>query len=191
VRWTVVAGLQAHPWVVATALTWWLVAALVWLLAPGAGRTAWSLLFWCALGLLVAVTLTPSLGSPPWWQAGTCAPQWPRTGFGLLAPNPERRWNVLLGVPLGLAALAWPAWTWLAGRRPGLPALAAVPIALVAPAAVELGQKELPSLHRLCAVVDVVDNLSGVLVGFVAAALLLGVRALLSDGSDARGPRHG
>ena len=182
-RWTVIAGLRGHPWVVSTALGWWLVAGLLWARLPRPRRTAWSLLFWCALGLLAAVTLTPSLGGPPRGAVpGSCLPQWPRTGFGLWAPNPERRWNVLLGVPLGLTGLVWPVRVWTAtaatpatrrpadGRRRGW-SFAAPPIALLTPAAVEFGQAKLPSLGRLCAVVDVVDNLSGVLVGFVLAAV--------------------
>ena len=179
-RWTVVTGLREHPWVVSTALVWWLASTLLWARLPRDRRTAWSLLFWCALGLLVAVTLTPSLNGPPRGTVpGSCLMTWPRTGFGLWAPNPERRWNVLLGVPLGVAALCWPVRVWTAPRPPGTrrPAWSAAPlaaplVALVVPVAVEFGQSRLPSLGRLCAVVDVVDNASGVLVGFMIGAVV-------------------
>jgi len=179
VRWTVVVGLQAHPWVVATALIWWLATLVVWWRLPD--PSGWSLLFWCSVGLLVAVTLTPSRGaSAVGTRLGTCLPQWPTTGFGLLAPNPERRWNVLLGVPLGLAALAWPVRTW-EGSGPGLRrwSLVGPVVALLAPAAVEYGQYRLPALARQCAVVDVVDNLSGVLVGFILTAVGVALHELV------------
>lgn len=166
--WTVVDGLRRHPWVLGTALVWWLVAALLW--ARPDRRTVWSLLFWCALGGLAAVTLTPSRGQV---VTGYCLPQWPRTGFGLWAANPERRWNVIIGVPLGLTALAWPVTAWgRPGRRAGRPpwSLGAPLLALAAPAVVESVQRLVPGLARQCALLDVVDNSSGVLLGFMLAA---------------------
>jgi hypothetical protein len=190
VRWTVVVGLQGHPWVVTTAVVWWLVGLAGWLVLPH--RSIWPLAFWCGLGLLVAVTLTPSLNGPPRWvEPGTCLPQWPRTGFGLWAPDPQRRWNVLLGVPLGLTALAWPLHDLAHGRRRSR-AWWAPPAALVVPALVEAGQARLPALRRSCAVVDVVDNVSGVLLGFLAVVavavplllLLAGRRAVARRSDD-------
>lgn len=181
-RWTVLTGLRAHPWVLSTALVWWLVAVLVWAVARAGQRrggrppaSGWALLFWCALGGFVAVTLTPSASGSglagEFLSRGRCYPQWPRTGFGLWAPNPERRWNVLLGVPLGLAALAWLLTAPGDRRRRFLQPVAAVGVALAVPVAVELAQRVLPGLGRLCAVVDAVDNVSGVVIGFVLAAV--------------------
>jgi hypothetical protein len=54
---------------------------------------------------------------------------------------------------------------------------------VVLPDLVELGQALLPSLGRVCAVVDGVDNLSGVLLGVAAAGAVL---ALLPDHREDR-----
>jgi hypothetical protein len=107
-------GLQDHPWVVPAFLVWCMALAAGWATARRlavrrgtAGPGVTTVLFWCAVGGMLAVTLTPatSLVDFGYWDrhvsiwGHTCLPQWPRTGFGLWAPNPERRANVLLGVP--------------------------------------------------------------------------------------------
>jgi hypothetical protein len=190
-------GLRAHPFVLPAFGLWCLLLAAGWLVArtaarrrgrPGPGPATW--LFWCAVGAVLAVTLTPGEGTVDfgYWDRHVllwghpCLPQWPRTGFGLWAANPERRWNVLLAVPLGLAA-------GFCGRRPGVRsaglsggrseppggargstvwAVGAPVLALMLPELVELGQALLP-LNRVCALLDVVDNVSGVLIGLGGA----------------------
>jgi len=191
--------LRAHPFVLPAFVAWCLLLAVGWSVAraaagrrgrPGPGVATY--LFWCAVGAVLAVTLTPGQGTVDfgYWDRHVllwghpCLPQWPRTGFGLWAANPERRWNVLLTVPLGLAA-------GFCGRRRGggtrsrtdarasargrtgargstVWAVAAPVLALLLPGLVELGQALLP-LNRVCALVDVVDNVSGVLIGLAGA----------------------
>jgi hypothetical protein len=178
-------GLWTHPLVLPAALVWCAVSLVAWR-RLGARReragdpapTVWPLLFACAVGCLVAVTLTPSrigLGldlnthQPVW-----CHPQWPRTGFGLWSPNGERRLNVVLGVPLGLAALGWYR------ARPRAAATALAPVTAVAlPEAIEFAQATIPALGRVCAVVDAVDNVSGVLLGFGLALVGAAVHAVV------------
>jgi hypothetical protein len=181
VTWTVLLGLHDHPWVLPTALLSWLVVGVAFAVVRARrrrrGRPApslWAAVLWCAVGAFAAVTLTPSrigLGlDPDTMRTHECLLTWPRTGFGLWARNPERRWNVLIGVPLGFAAAAW---TWRSRRVRGRPHRAWAPVgalvALAVPELVEAVQVALPGLGRQCAVVDVVDNLSGVLMGAVAA----------------------
>jgi hypothetical protein len=178
-------GLWTHPLVLPTALAWCGAAVVVHrrvaVRRARSGRSApsrWPLLFVCAVGLLAAVTLTPSrigLGldlntyAPVW-----CHPQVPRTVFGLWAPGGERRLNVLICVPLGIAALGW------ARARPRTaPAALAPVLALALPEAVELAQASVPALGRVCAVVDAVDNVSGVLLGFGLAVAAASGHALL------------
>jgi len=176
-------GLWAHPLVAPVTLAWWVLAALGYLLArrrarrrdePPPGPAALGLA--CALGLFVAATLTPSVVGLGWTRGtggqGWCLPQWPRTGFGLFAPNGERRLNVVLGVPMGFfAAVPW-------RRRPHC-TVVALAACLALPEVVEVLQAMIPPLGRVCAVVDAVDNVSGVLVGaaagLVAGALLAAV----------------
>jgi hypothetical protein len=179
-------GLKDHPWVVPAFLLWCAVLAVGWVMGHRAavrrgevGPRAATVLFWCAVGVMLAVTLTPGSGSVDfgYWDrhvsfwGHSCLPQWPRTGFGLWAPNPERRANVLLGVPLGMSA------GFCGGARGW--AVTAPVIALLLPGLVELGQAALP-LNRVCAVLDVVDNVSGVLIGLAVAfavSLMLNVWA--------------
>jgi len=200
VRWIVVLGLRDHPWVLPSALLWWTAAVGWWLHRragaardgegrDGEGPSAWALVFWCALGGFLAVTVTPSrigLGlDPDTLPARGCLMQWPLTGFGLTSGQPERRWNVLIGVPMGLAAVVWPLQALLGRRWRRVWAYLAPLVALGAPEAVEAVQALAPGLGRVCAVVDVVDNLSGVLAGFA-----LGAAGVLVHASARSSPRR-
>jgi hypothetical protein len=60
--------------------------------------------------------------------------------------------------------------------------------ALLLPELIELGQAALP-LGRTCAVLDAVDNVSGVLIGLAGGALAAAVRALV-QGSVRSRPRR-
>ena len=143
---------------------------------------------WAVAGLLWSivviglVTLLPTDGSPGWipveeaqdacsWDYGGPAPE----GFWIFGGG-QRLLNVLLFVPSGMflavATLRRGTW-WLA--VPGLVALAAYSVVI------ERVQLELTRLDRACDVTDIVDNVSGALIGFgigilVAAALGLGRR---------------
>ena len=143
---------------------------------------------WAVAGLLWSVvviglvTLLPTNGSPGWipaeeaqdacsWDYGGPAPE----GFWIFGGG-QRLLNTLLFVPAGIflavATLRRGTW-WLA--VPGLAALAAYSVVI------ERVQLELTRLDRACDVTDIVDNVTGALIGFglgifVAAALGLGRR---------------
>ena len=143
---------------------------------------------WAVAGLLWSViviglvTLLPTNGSPGWipaeeaqdacsWDYGGPAPE----GFWIFGGG-QRLLNTLLFVPSGMflavATLRRGTW-WLA--LPGLAALAAYSVVI------ERVQLELTRLDRACDVTDVVDNVTGALIGFglgilIAAAMGLGRR---------------
>ena len=149
------------------------------LAAMGAARP------WAVAGLLWSVvaiglvTLLPTNGSPGWipaeeaqdacsWDYGGPAPE----GFWILGGG-QRMLNTVLFIPAGMllavATLRRRTW-WLA--LPGLVLLAAYSVAI------ERVQLELTRLDRACDVTDVVDNVTGALIGFgvgVVVALVLGL----------------
>ncbi len=142
----------------------WVVAGLLW-----------------SLVVIALVTLLPTNGSPGWipveeaqdacsWDYGGPAPE----GFWIFGGG-QRLLNTVLFVPAGLllavATLRRATW-WLA--VPGLVVLAAYSVAI------ELTQLELTRLDRACDVTDVVDNVTGAVIGFalgVTVAAALGVRS--------------
>src|SRR6478735_2406534 len=143
---------------------------------------------WAVAGLLWSVvviglvTLLPTDGSPGWipiedaqdacsYDYGGPAPE----GFWIFGGG-QRLLNTLLFVPAGMflaVATLRRGTRWLA--VPGLLALAAYSVAI------ERVQLELTRLDRACDVTDIVDNVTGALIGFglgilVAGALGLGRR---------------
>ena len=158
-----------------------IVCALLGLAMSGAGMARpWAVagLLW-SLVVIGLVTLLPTNGSPGWipieeaqdacsWDYGGPAPE----GFWIFGGG-QRLLNTLLFVPAGLllavATLRRGTW-WLA--LPGLALLAAYSVAI------ERIQLELTRLDRACDVTDVVDNVTGALLGFgvgVVVAVVLGV----------------
>ena len=139
-------------------------------------------LLW-SLAVIVLVTLLPAQGAPGVvpaegrlttcsWDIGGPAPE----GFWIFESG-QRLLNTVLFVPSGallvVAAARWRAGWWL------------VPVGLVGlaaySAAIETIQLELARLDRACDVTDIIDNVSGALIGFgmgilVAAVLGLGRR---------------
>ena len=114
-----------------------------------------------SVGLVAAATLTPSIGgSAP--HPGQCD----MSRIGLVPLDEllrvgEATENILLFVPLGICVALLPA-----SRARTILAVAAVAF----PFAIEGTQLLLPALNRSCESADVVDNLSGLVVGgFVAA----------------------
>lgn len=152
------------------------------LLALGLSRrlgwvTAWSIagLLW-SLAVIGAVTLIPAHGAPGIvsaegrpetcsWDLGGPAPD----GFWIFAGG-QRMLNTLIFVPAGallvLAAARWrSAWTLV---PLGLVALAAYSVAI------EATQLELARIDRACDVTDVVDNVTGAVLG-VGIGIVLAV----------------
>jgi hypothetical protein len=118
-----------------------------------------------ASGLLAAtftaillVTLTPGRMS---YHPGVCAFYWTGTARDLGSTD-GKLLNILMFVPLGFFAA-------MLVRRTRLPLLGAL---LLSPA-IELTQRELPSLRRACDLVDVVDNVGGAVVGAVAGLVVV------------------
>jgi hypothetical protein len=117
-------------------------------------------------GFIVSATLTPLAGvfDDGTVSSGTCDMQ--RVGWAPLAtylrPN-ETSLNVLLFVPLGLALGLMP----VSRRARGL-----IVLGLLSPFAVEGIQLFVPMLGRGCQAADIVDNLTGVVIGMVVGRLL-------------------
>jgi glycopeptide antibiotics resistance protein len=142
-----------------------MVAAVVYpVLALRFGVRRYVMFGWLlALLLVLALTLTPQstahLGAG--MKACWTTVQGP-IGFSSYGNASQRSLNVVLFVPLGL-------FTALMPRR-YLAALCL--LGLVLPMFVEALQYQLPSLDRQCAVVDVVDNETGFVLGVVIGLTL-------------------
>jgi len=139
------------------------------LVALALHRTGWTtrvvsgaLVAWTFAVLLV--TLTPGRVS---YHPGVCAFFWSGTA-GDLGSTDAKVLNILIFVPVGLLAA-------LLVRRSWLP----LGLAFLLSAAIELTQRQYPSLHRSCDLVDVIDNTGGVLIGAVGGLVLVGVGALV------------
>jgi len=118
------------------------------------------------LGIIVALTLTPGDDAFAPYLTAECFVRIVRPiGFERVLNLGERGLNVLLFVPFGVAVGALP-WSRAKG---GL-----LVAGLALPFAVEGIQYLVPGLDRSCSSVDVIDNLTGFLVG-----LAIGVTALL------------
>ena len=130
---------------------------------------AWVLLF--SLGVTLAATLTPQREAFDGVRgSGTCD----FARLGLASIEELRRFddaglNVLIFIPLGLAIGIVPR-----SRRKA----AIVAAAIGLPFAIEAIQLLLPALDRACESADVVDNLTGLVIGLgggVVAGRLVGV----------------
>jgi hypothetical protein len=142
----------------------------------GARRSvAWVLLM--SVGVILAGTMTPlnaadRLGLPP---AGTCD----LSRIGLPSLEELRRQgdvigNILMFVPLGVAI----------ALLPRSPRRAVVLVAAVAfPFAIEATQLVVTPLHRACESADVVDNLSGLVLGLAAGAVFAWLAARVRSAS--------
>jgi hypothetical protein len=150
-----------------------LLALAALALRPRLGARVWPVAgFVWALALVLLVTLTPTSGAPGVipaegrlphcsWDLGGPAPE----GFWILDGG-QRALNAALFVPAGFfwALVVARRRHWLLGALAGAAGLAALS------AVVERVQLELARLDRACDVTDVVDNVTGVVVG-----LLLGL----------------
>jgi glycopeptide antibiotics resistance protein len=126
-----------------------------------------------SLGLILSATLTPYKGAIALHATGSGSCAFLRVG--LASPNElmavsvnDTLLNVVLFVPLGLAI-------GLARRSRYAVPLVVAGIAL--PFAIEAIQLLAPSLARACESADVFDNLTGLVLGLVAGALLARVRS--------------
>lgn len=164
-------------------MAWWWTSSLPWLvpgcvlgfaastvLSRAAARwlhasrpVAWVLLM--TVSVILAGTLTPlNISDPLQASARTC--DLSRTG---LPPLDELRWpsdvigNVLVFVPLGFAIALVP---WSRHKAAVLVAAAALPVVI------ELVQLAASVLHRACESADVADNLTGLVLGLGAGAVV-------------------
>ncbi len=124
---------------------------------------AWLLVV--SIGIVVSATLAPLRGTFDIDSPSARACDLARTGLAplqrLLSMNDTSR-NVLLFIPLGISLGLLPR----SRRTAGLIAVAAV-----LPLAIELAQLSLPILGRSCESGDVIDNLTGLVLGLVAGTL--------------------
>jgi len=131
------------------------------------------------LGLtgIVALTLTPGEDAfAPYLFQDCFVRLVPPIGVGRVLNFGERGLNVLLFIPLGLGL----------GLLPGSRVkVGLVGAALVLPFAIEAFQYLVPALDRSCSTVDVIDNLTGLIVGL---AVGLAGRLVVSHGQRGGGP---
>lgn len=138
------------------------VAVLLRRTGPVSRLAAGGLVAWTAAILLV--TLTPGRRS---YHPGVCAFFWSGSAGDLSSTN-AKILNILMFIPLGLFAA-------LLVRRSVLP----LAFALVLSPAIELAQRQYPSLHRSCDLVDVIDNIGGTVIGAAGGLVLVAVGALV------------
>jgi VanZ like family len=120
-----------------------------------------------SLGGIVALTLTPGEDAFSPYLVAECVVRIVRPiGFERVMNLGERGLNVVLFIPLGASLAALPR----SRTKLGL-----IAVALVLPFVIEGLQYVVPALGRSCSTVDVIDNLTGLLVGLVIG---LGVRPL-------------
>jgi hypothetical protein len=123
---------------------------------------AWLLVV--SLGVIAAATLTPG-GEPARSAAGSGACDISRIGPATLDQYATLgAWglNVLLFVPLGVAAAQLPRWRVM---------ILAIVGGVLLPAAIEAVQLVATPLARACQAGDVVDNLMGFAIGFAAGSI--------------------
>ena len=129
-------------------------------------RTPVAFLLVVSLGLIVSATVTPLRGAIEYGAigGGSC-------DVSRLVPLAPTRWltlseqslNIAMFIPLGLAL----------GLVPRSPAKAVLVVAALAlPLIIELIQLATPVMARGCETADVIDNLSGLLVGLGIGTLL-------------------
>ncbi len=130
-----------------------------------------------AIGLILAATLTPdATGLAGEHGPATCdLRRWTLIPLRTFLAFDDASLNVFLFMPLGLVLAALPR------RTRGWSLLAAA----VAPVVIETIQLVLPAIGRGCESADVVDNLTGLLVGF-GVGILIRRSADRADGEDAR-----
>jgi hypothetical protein len=146
---------------------------LGWVTAGAIAGLVWS------LAVIAAITLIPANGAPGIvpaegrlttcsWDIGGPAPD----GFWIFAGT-QRMLNTVVFVPAGallvLALARWPRLLWI-GIPVGLALLAAYSVAI------EATQLELARIDRACDVTDVIDNVTGAVLGIglgVVLALVL------------------
>lgn len=142
---------------------------LGWFSALAIAGFAWSLV------AIAALTLVPAYGPPGYlqpdqvqtecsWDIGGPAPD----GFWIFAGG-QRAWNTALFIPSGLLLVAAVArWRvgWLLAPL-GLVGLAGYSLAI------EYAQLILARIARSCDITDVVDNVSGAVIGFLLGLLTI------------------
>src|SRR4051812_18539364 len=117
-----------------------------------------------SVGAILAATVTPIAASETAGGAGRECDMSKASVIPLseLTTLDDRSLNVLLFVPLGLTIGLVPA------ARSRFPLLVA---ATVLPVAIETFQLVAPTLNRGCEASDVVDNVTGIAVGFIAGVV--------------------
>jgi glycopeptide antibiotics resistance protein len=118
---------------------------------------AWAMVL--SLGVILAATMTPQWEALAFGAQGSSSCDFSRIGLaplsGLLRFG-DTSGNVLLFIPLGVTIALMPR-----SRRKAVVLIAAIAL----PFAIEIAQLLLPVLDRACESADVVDNLTGLVLG--------------------------
>jgi glycopeptide antibiotics resistance protein len=131
-----------------------------------------------SLAGIVALTVTPGDDAFSPYNVVGCLLEIVRPiGIARLLTFGERGLNVLLFLPFGVCV----------GLLPSSPRKLAVGIgALALPFLVEGIQYALPALDRKCSAVDIIDNLSGLMIGLAAGLLIQLVVSIVTRARRAR-----
>jgi glycopeptide antibiotics resistance protein len=164
------------PWLLPGVAISFIVSIVASGAVGGALRVRWPVA--CVLvlsfGVIISATLTPQWEALAFGAQGTSSCDLSRIGLApleeLLAVN-ETSLNVLLFVPLGASIAFIPS-----SRRKVVVAVAAIAM----PFAIEATQLLVPLLDRGCQSADVIDNLTGLAIGF-AGGLVAGWLARAVD----------
>jgi glycopeptide antibiotics resistance protein len=142
--------------------------------------TALAFILIVSTGIILSATLTPLVGALEngTRSTGTCD----LGGMGLIPLSEllhvdDRSLNVMLFVPLGVTV------GLMAGSKR---ALGVVVGAIALPFAIETTQMLVPALGRGCEGIDVIDNLTGLVLGATGAILIRRVDGLLGIGCRGR-----
>jgi glycopeptide antibiotics resistance protein len=141
------------------------IALVVSIVASAAvGRTlrvprpvAWAMIL--SLGVILAATMTPQWEALAFGAQGSSTCDFSRIGLASLTDYlrfGDTSGNVLMFIPLGVAIALVPR-----SRRMAVVLIAATAL----PFAIEITQMLLPVLDRACESADVVDNLTGLVLG--------------------------
>jgi hypothetical protein len=133
-----------------------------------------------AVGIVLAATLTPGREALESGAVGGGFCDLSRIGpapVSVLLELNEQSLNVLLFIPLGLVVACLPGSRWKVGLFLS---------AIAAPLAIELIQMAVRPFDRACESADVVDNLTGLLIGMVVGVVIR--RATMTGGSQQARP---
>jgi glycopeptide antibiotics resistance protein len=180
-----VAGVSLHhapvlPWflpgIALTLVVSTVVCSVVGRTLRVARPVAWLMVL--SLGVILAATMTPQWEALAFGAQGSASCDFSRVGLAPLGEFlrlSDTSGNVLMFIPLGVTIALVPRSRFKA---------AIVIAAIALPFAIEMGQLLLPVLDRACQSADVVDNLTGLVLGMGGGVVAGWLGKSLGGGTD-------